>query len=115
MGLHRVAELVDAFYGRVASRVETDGVMGAGDVFVDGGRDPYRAHAPGGQIHGANELLSSRQMYNQDWNKTKTVEVPFADYSSDGTKWMYELSDAFSKAVEGSAVIVIDETMVMNI
>jgi len=54
-------------------------------------------------------------MYNQDWNKTKTVEVPFADYSSDGTKWMYELSDAFSKAVEGSAVIVIDETMVMNI
>ena len=62
-----------------------------------------------GMKYSSNELLSSHQMYNQDWNKTKTVEVPFVDYSSDGTKRMYELSDAFSKAVEGSAVIIIDE------
>ena len=62
-----------------------------------------------GMKYSSNELLSSHNMYNQDWNKTKTVDVPFANYSSDGTKRMYELSDAFNKALAGSSVIVIDE------
>jgi AAA15 family ATPase/GTPase len=35
--------------------------------------------------------------------------VPFADYASEGTMRMYDLSDAFSQAVGQSAVIVIDE------
>ena len=62
-----------------------------------------------GMKYSSNELLSSHNMYNQDWNKTKTVDVPFANYSSDGTERMYELSDAFNKALAGSSVIVIDK------
>ena len=62
-----------------------------------------------GMKYSANELLSSHQMYNQNWDKAKTVEVPFDDYSSDGTKRMLELADAFHKMLADSAVIVIDE------
>ncbi|MDR1001985.1 MAG: ATP-binding protein [Oscillospiraceae bacterium] len=52
---------------------------------------------------------SSHTLYSGDWNNTGSVDVPFAKYSSDGTKRMFELSDAFYKALAGSAVIVIDE------
>jgi hypothetical protein len=55
------------------------------------------------------ELLSSHNVYNEQWDATKTVEVPFSQYSSDGTKRMLDLSDAFAKAMNESATIVIDE------
>jgi hypothetical protein len=59
--------------------------------------------------HSSGNLLSSHTVYDKDWTVKQTIEVPFADYSSDGTKRMYELSEAFSKAIKESAVIVIDE------
>jgi AAA15 family ATPase/GTPase len=55
------------------------------------------------------DLVSSHRLYAETWDRTQTIEVPFTDYSSEGTKRMFELSDAFAKALEGSAVIVIDE------
>ncbi|MDR1193069.1 MAG: ATP-binding protein [Peptococcaceae bacterium] len=54
-------------------------------------------------------LFSSHKVYGEDWNTGRIIDVPFADYSSDGTKRMLDLSDAFSKALTESAVIVIDE------
>jgi AAA15 family ATPase/GTPase len=54
-------------------------------------------------------LFSSHKVYGENWNEGRIIDVPFADYSSDGTKRMLELSDAFSKALTESAVIVIDE------
>jgi AAA15 family ATPase/GTPase len=54
-------------------------------------------------------LFSSHKLYNENWNAERIIDVPFADYSSDGTKRMLDLSDAFSKALVESAVIVIDE------
>ena len=48
-------------------------------------------------------------MYDQDWNKTKTVEVPFANYSSDGIKRMYEMSDVLEKALSETTVVIIDD------
>ena len=54
-------------------------------------------------------IVSSHKVYSEDWNTNQTVELPFAEYASEGTKRMYNLSDAFSKAVEESAVIIIDE------
>jgi AAA15 family ATPase/GTPase len=54
-------------------------------------------------------LFSSHKIYSEDWGYGQTIDVPFADYSSEGTKRMLELSDAFSKALTESAVIVIDE------
>ena len=62
-----------------------------------------------GMKYSSSELLSSHQMYRQNWDKAKPIEVPFDDYSSDGTKRMLELADAFYKMSNGSAVIVIDE------
>jgi AAA15 family ATPase/GTPase len=54
-------------------------------------------------------LFSSHNVYNEDWDVRHTIDVPFADYSSDGTKRMLALSDVFSRALTESAVIVIDE------
>ena len=54
-------------------------------------------------------LVSSHKLYSEKWISTQTVDVPFVDYASEGTKRMYDLSDAFSKAASESAVIVIDE------
>jgi AAA15 family ATPase/GTPase len=54
-------------------------------------------------------LLSTHNVYNEQWETTKTVEVPFAGYSSDGTKRMFDLSEAFTKAMSDAATIVIDE------
>ena len=55
------------------------------------------------------DLLSLHSVYDEQWSVSKTVEVPFAQYSSDGTKRMFELSDSFTKAISDSAVMVIDE------
>jgi len=55
------------------------------------------------------DLLSSHNVYDEQGAVSKTVEVPFAQYSSDGTKRMFELSESFTKAMQDSAVIVIDE------
>ena len=55
------------------------------------------------------DLLSLHSVYDEQWSVSKTVEVPFAQYSSDGTKRMFELSDSFTKAIGDSAVMVIDE------
>lgn len=41
MGLHGVPQLVDALHGRVAGGVKADGVVGAADVVVDGGRNAH--------------------------------------------------------------------------
>jgi AAA15 family ATPase/GTPase len=54
-------------------------------------------------------LFSSHKVYGERRNEERTIDVPFADYSSDGTKRMLALSDAFSKVLTESAVIVIDE------
>ncbi|MDR1536686.1 MAG: ATP-binding protein [Clostridiales bacterium] len=54
-------------------------------------------------------LLSSHNVYDEQWAATKKVEVPFAEYSSDGTKRTLDLSDAFAKAMNELATIVIDE------
>ena len=59
--------------------------------------------------HSSGNLLSSHNVYTKDWEVKQTIEVPFDEYSSDGTKRMYELSDAFSKAIKDSDVIIIDE------
>jgi hypothetical protein len=63
----------------------------------------------GMKLRPGGNLVSSHKVYSADWNANQTVEVPFADYASEGTKRMYELSDAFSKTAEESAVIVVDE------
>ena len=54
MGLHGVPELVDALDGRVAGGVESDGVVGASDVVVNGGGDAHHteAHAVLGGLAG---------------------------------------------------------------
>ena len=49
VGLHGVPQLVDALDGGVAGGVKADGVVGAADVVVDGGRD---AHHPEMSIPG---------------------------------------------------------------
>jgi AAA15 family ATPase/GTPase len=54
-------------------------------------------------------MFSSHKIYSENWGDGRTIDVPYADYSSDGTKRMLELSNAFSKALTESAVIVIDE------
>ena len=54
-------------------------------------------------------LVSSHMVYSENWDARQTIEVTFADYSSEGTKRMLDLSDAFSKTSEGPVVIVIDE------
>ena len=50
MGLHGVPQLVDALHGRVAGSVKANGVVGAADVVVDGGRDAHdlKASVPAG-------------------------------------------------------------------
>jgi len=63
----------------------------------------------GMKLRPGGNLVSSYKVYSEDWHTNQTVEVPFADYASEGTKRMYGLSDAFAKAVGDSAVIVIDE------
>ena len=63
----------------------------------------------GMRLNPGGHLVSSHMVYNEDWKSFQTVEVPFADYASEGTKRMFELSDTFSKAINDSAVIVIDE------
>jgi len=55
------------------------------------------------------ELLSSHWLYNENWDKMKTIDVSFDMYSSDGTKRMLELSDSFFRALTKTAVIIIDE------
>ena len=57
----------------------------------------------------SSQLMSSYWQYDENWDKIKTIDVPFELYSSDGTKRMLDLSDAFFKALAGTAVIVIDE------
>ena len=61
------------------------------------------------RLQSGGNLLSSHNVYDECWESIKTVEVPFAQYSSDGTKRMLALSDAFTKAMSESATIVIDE------
>ena len=63
----------------------------------------------GMRLQSGGNLVSSHNVYNNCWNINQIVEVPFDDYASEGTKRMYDLSDAFSKAVKESSVIVIDE------
>ena len=53
--LHGVPQLVDALDGSVAGSVKADGVVGAADVVVDGGRDPYHRDAHPGQLQRAPE------------------------------------------------------------
>lgn len=55
------------------------------------------------------DLFSTHTVYNKDWVAKQTVDVPFEDYSSEGTKRMFELSDAFCMTLTKSSVIVIDE------
>jgi AAA15 family ATPase/GTPase len=54
-------------------------------------------------------LVSSHKEYSKDWKTSQTVWAKFAGLSSDGTKRMFDLSHTFAKALEYSAVIVIDE------
>jgi AAA15 family ATPase/GTPase len=60
-------------------------------------------------IRSGNNLVSSHRMYREGWDEKRIVEVPFEEYSSEGTKRMLDLADGFSKAIADSAVIVIDE------
>ena len=39
MGLHGVTQFIDAIDGGIGSSVKTDGVVGAADIIIDGGRD----------------------------------------------------------------------------
>jgi AAA15 family ATPase/GTPase len=55
------------------------------------------------------DLLSRHKVYSEGWEESQMVDVPFADYASEGTKRMFDLSFAFSGAEAGSNVIVIDE------
>ena len=55
------------------------------------------------------ELFSTHNVYGEDWTARHTIDVPFQDYSSEGTKRIFELSDALSTALTESSVIVIDE------
>ena len=59
--------------------------------------------------HPSGDFLSSHTVYDEDGVPRKKIDVPFSDYSSEGTKRMFELSDAFIKINNGSAVIIIDE------
>jgi len=54
-------------------------------------------------------LVSAHTEYRDDWTANQTIIVPFVGYSSEGTKRMFDLSEAFSKALGESAVIIIDE------
>jgi AAA15 family ATPase/GTPase len=55
------------------------------------------------------ELFSTHSIYDKDWVVTQAIDVPFEEYSSEGTKRMFELSDAFGMTLTESSVIVIDE------
>jgi AAA15 family ATPase/GTPase len=55
------------------------------------------------------ELLSSHRVFDEGWSETATVDVPFSEYSSDGTKRMFGLGHVFYKALKESAAIIIDE------
>jgi hypothetical protein len=57
----------------------------------------------------SSDLLSSHQLYFQNWDKAKTVEVSFDEYASDGTKRMLKLADTFYRMVKEPVTIVIDE------
>ena len=50
MGLHGVAQTVDALHRRVGGGVKADGVIGAVDVVVDGAGDAHHGDAELGQI-----------------------------------------------------------------
>jgi AAA15 family ATPase/GTPase len=54
-------------------------------------------------------LVSSHTEYREDWTANQTIDVPFANYSSDGTKRMFDLSYAFAGTAGKPVVIVIDE------
>ena len=55
------------------------------------------------------KISSSHSLYDDNWAELKIIDVPFKEYSSDGTKQMLDLAPVFYKALEGSAVIIIDE------
>jgi len=55
------------------------------------------------------ELFSTHKVYSEDWVAKKTIDVPFEEYSSEGTNRVLELSDAFSTALTDAGVIVIDD------
>ena len=50
VGLHGVAQLVDALDGGVAGGVEADGVVGAAHVVIDGGGDAHHRDAEAGEL-----------------------------------------------------------------
>lgn len=55
------------------------------------------------------KVFSSHRYFNDSWDELKTVDVPFKEYSSAGTQQMFDLAPVFYKALEESAVVVIDE------
>ncbi len=54
-------------------------------------------------------LISSHKLYKKDWSISKNTDVLFDDYSSDGTKRMFDLSLPFSQAILEPTVIIVDE------
>jgi AAA15 family ATPase/GTPase len=55
-------------------------------------------------------LEASYALFDKQWSKLGKVDVPFDEYSSDGTKQMLKLSGIFAMALDSSpATIVIDE------
>jgi AAA15 family ATPase/GTPase len=57
-----------------------------------------------------NALKSRHQMFDKNWNKSNLINVPFWEFSSDGTQQMFKLSGIFAMALDESpATIVIDE------
>ena len=61
------------------------------------------------KTHSTKDLLSTHKIYHNDWTIKQTIDVPFDEYSSEGTKRIFELADAFSTALNTTSVIVIDE------
>ena len=55
MGLHGIAQLVDALNGGIGSRVEAQAVVGASDIVINGGRNADDVDAELAQRLGAAE------------------------------------------------------------
>jgi len=56
------------------------------------------------------KLLSAHKVYDESWNELPaTLYVPFEEYSSAGTKRMFDLAHVFDKTSKEPSVIVIDE------
>ena len=53
MGLHGIAQFVDAFDGCIAGGVESNGIIGAANIVVDGAGDAHNGNAKAAQFQRA--------------------------------------------------------------